>query len=82
LYNIDPTKRGVGTISITTPSGETSDLVAKDAFRSGKIAAYLSLRDDVLPAAQQQIDELAAGLSKALSDKTVAGTPVNTPPAT
>lgn len=82
LYNIDPTQRGVGTISITTPSGETTDLVAKDAFRSGKIAGYLSLRDDILPAAQQQLDELAAGLSRALSDKTVTGTAVNSPPAT
>jgi flagellar hook-associated protein 1 len=44
-------------------------------FRSGEIAAALALRDTILPQAQRQLDELAAGLSRAISDRQVTGTP-------
>ena len=44
-------------------------------IRSGEIAAMIEMRDRTLVEAQRQLDELAAGMSRALSDRTVAGTP-------
>lgn len=70
-YNIDPSQRGVGTVSLTTLSGQSVDLVAQGTFRSGEIAALLNVRDKILPEAQAQLDEFAAGLASALSDKTI-----------
>lgn len=62
---------GVGTITLV--SGSTSvDLIAAGALRSGAIAGYLEMRDEVLPEAQAQLDELAAQLALALSEETVA----------
>ena len=49
------------------------DLFATNAFRSGKIAAYVELRDKTLVQAQAQLDQFAAALSSALSDRTIAG---------
>src|SRR6478735_9833134 len=73
LYNIDPTKSNVGTIAINFPHGGSYDLVATNSIRSGKIAAYLELRDNTLVKAQAQVDQFAAAMSSALSDKTTAG---------
>ncbi|MDH2380965.1 flagellar hook-associated protein FlgK [Bradyrhizobium sp. CER78] len=72
-YNSDPTKSTVGTITITFPQGGTYDMVSTNSIRSGKIAAYLELRDNTLAKAQTQIDQFAASMSSALSDKTTAG---------
>ncbi len=55
------------------PNGGDVDLIANKSIRSGKIAAYLEMRDQVLVQAQAQIDEIAAGMASALSDRTVAG---------
>ncbi len=74
LYNSDPTKSTVGTITINFPHGGTYDMVSTNSIRSGKIAAYLELRDNTLVKAQAQIDQFAASMSSALSDKTTAGT--------
>ncbi|MFE1601302.1 flagellar hook-associated protein FlgK [Methylobacterium sp. ID0610] len=74
LYGTDASTRGVGTITATTPAGARIDLVADKAIRSGSIAAALTLRDDTLVQAQRQLDDLAAGLSRAMSDKAVTGT--------
>jgi flagellar hook-associated protein 1 FlgK len=74
LYNSDPTKSNVGTIAINFPHGGSYDLVSTNSIRSGKIAAYLELRDDTLVKAQAQIDQFAASMASALSDKTTAGT--------
>ncbi|WP_028348612.1 flagellar hook-associated protein FlgK [Bradyrhizobium murdochi] len=74
LYNPDPTKNNVGTITINFPHGGSYDLVSTNSIRSGKIAAYLELRDNTLVKAQAQIDQFAASMSSALSDKTTAGT--------
>ena len=74
LYNSDPTKSNVGTITITFPHGGSYDLVSTNAIRSGKIAALLELRDNTLVKAQAQVDQFAASMSSALSDKTTAGT--------
>ena len=75
LWNADPTKRGTGTITLTLAGGPV-DLISNRAFGSGKIAALLEMRDHVLVDAQAQVDQIAAGLASALSDRTVAGTAV------
>ncbi|MCJ2034319.1 flagellar hook-associated protein FlgK [Methylobacterium sp. J-068] len=75
-YSQDPTQRGVGTITATTPGGARIDLIAAKAIRSGSLAAGIELRDTTLPQAQRQLDELAAGLSRALSDRSATGTAV------
>lgn len=74
LYSNDPTKSNVGTLRISFPHGGDYDLVSTNSIRSGKIAAYLELRDNTLVKAQTQIDQFAAAMSSALSDKTTAGT--------
>jgi flagellar hook-associated protein 1 FlgK len=73
LYNTDPAKSNVGTITINFPHGGSYDMVSTNSIRSGKIAAYLELRDNTLVKAQAQIDQLAASMSSALSDKTTSG---------
>jgi flagellar hook-associated protein 1 FlgK len=80
LYSTDPTKRAVGTITLTLPNGNSTDLIAAGAIQSGEISALIQMRDQILPQAQTQLDELAAQMAQALSDKTVAGTPVPAPP--
>jgi flagellar hook-associated protein 1 len=75
LYNpTDPNKSNVGTITINFPHGGSYDLVSTNSVRSGKIAAYLELRDVTLVKAQAQVDQFAASMASALSDKTTAGT--------
>ena len=73
LYNSNPAQSNVGTITINFPHGGSYDMVSTNSIRSGKIAAYLELRDNTLVKAQAQIDQLAASMSSALSDKTTAG---------
>ena len=77
LWDADPAKRGTGTITLDSGSGSTTDLIAANAFGSGKIAALLEMRDHVLVDAQAQVDQIAAGISRALSDRTTAGTAVS-----
>jgi flagellar hook-associated protein 1 FlgK len=73
LYDPDPLKNNLGTITIDFPQGGSYDLVSTNAIRSGKLAAYLELRDNSLVKAQAQIDQFAASMSSALSDQTTAG---------
>jgi len=75
-WNADPTKSGLGTITLVGPGGGSVDLVAGGGIRSGEIAAYLNMRDNVLVQAQGQLDEMASQMSNALSDTTTAGTAV------
>jgi flagellar hook-associated protein 1 FlgK len=77
LWNADPTKSNLGTITLSFPQGGSIDMVATNSIRSGAIAGYLELRDKTLVQAQAQIDQLAASLSSALSDKTTDGTPAS-----
>ena len=72
LYDPNPLKNNVGTITIDFPHGGSYDMVATSAIRSGKLAAYLELRDNSLVKAQAQIDQFSASMSSALSDKTTA----------
>jgi flagellar hook-associated protein 1 len=75
-WNSDPTKSGVGTISIKLANGANIDMIATNSIGSGKIAADLKLRDSTLVQAQAQVDQLAATLSTSLSNKTTPGTAV------
>ena len=81
LYNIDPAKSSVGALNIKLPNGSQLDVVANNVVSSGQIAADLKLRDQTLVQAQNQLDQLAATMSSALSDKTTSGTPTGTTPA-
>lgn len=79
-WSIDPTKRNVGTITLTSPYGGSMDLVAGGAIRSGQLGAYLQMRDQDLVQAQNQLDAIAVGLAQALSAKTTSGTAFSSPP--
>ncbi len=63
-----------GGLSVKLANGATIDLVATKSINSGQIAADLTLRDKTLVQAQAQVDQLAASISSALSDKTTVGT--------
>lgn len=81
-WSADPTQRGVGTITMKNASGGGSDAIANNVFRSGSIAANIELRDKTLVQAQAQLDEIAAQMSKSLSDREVAGTAATSGAAT
>jgi flagellar hook-associated protein 1 FlgK len=76
LWSANPTQDGAGTITLTSPGGGTTDMVADNAIQSGEIGAYLQMRDSILPQAQNQLDELASQMSQALSNQTTSGTAV------
>ncbi|MCJ2021407.1 flagellar hook-associated protein FlgK [Methylobacterium sp. E-065] len=73
-YATDPNQRSVGTITATLPGGGIIDLGAPNVLRSGSLAAEFELRDQTLPQAQRQLDDLAAGLATALTNKQVTAT--------
>jgi len=73
-WDPDPAKSLIGTISIKFANGAGIDMIATNSISSGQIAADVALRDKILVQAQAQIDQLAASMASALSDKTVAGT--------
>ncbi|MFC6788337.1 flagellar hook-associated protein FlgK [Methylobacterium komagatae] len=73
-YSPDSSQRTVGTITATTPGGAKIDLGAPGVMRSGSLAAQFELRDTTLPQAQRQLDDLAAGMATALTNKTVTST--------
>jgi flagellar hook-associated protein 1 FlgK len=75
-WSADPAQRNVGTLVLTGPNGGDIDLIANNSIRSGQIAAYLEMRDHVLVQTQAQLDQIAAGLASALSDRTIDGTAV------
>lgn len=73
LWDPDPTKSTVGTLNLIQANGGTFDLIANNGIRSGRIAAFIDMRDHVLVQAQAQLDGIAAAMSKALSDDQVNG---------
>ncbi len=68
--------RNVGTVTVYA-NGQPVDLFANGAIRSGAIAAYRDLRDNVLPQAQAQLDAIAAQLALALSSEQIDGAAVS-----
>jgi flagellar hook-associated protein 1 FlgK len=73
-WNANPAKSSTGTITITLANGASIDMIGTNSISSGQIAADVTLRDKTLVQAQAQIDQLAASMASALSDKTTAGT--------
>ena len=73
-FNADADKSGVGQLTLVTSSGLSIDLVKQNVLQSGKLAALIELRDKTLVSAQNQLDEIAAGLSQAFSTVTTDGT--------
>jgi flagellar hook-associated protein 1 FlgK len=73
-WNSDPTKSSAGSLTIRLANGATVDMIGSNSIKSGQIAADLTLRDKTLVQAQAQVDQLAAAMASALSDKTTAGT--------
>ena len=80
-WDPDPNLSTVGTLQLVLSSGGTFDLIANKSLRAGEIAALVDMRDNALVEAQSQLDAMAAALSRALSDRTTAGTAVSVPPA-
>ncbi|MBI4920607.1 MAG: flagellar hook-associated protein FlgK [Devosia nanyangense] len=76
-FNVDADKSGVGRLMLVTSSGLSIDLVKQDVLQSGKLAALIELRDTTLVTAQNQLDEIAAGLAQAFSTVTTVGTPAS-----
>jgi flagellar hook-associated protein 1 FlgK len=73
-WDADPSKSKLGSVIVSFANGGSIDLTASSAIKSGKIAAYTELRDDTLVEAQNQLDQFAAQISSALSDKTTSST--------
>src|SRR5258708_1029621 len=73
-WNANPVNPSVGSLSIKLANGATIDMIETNSISSGQIAADLTLRDKTLVQAQAQIDQLAASMASALSDKTTDGT--------
>jgi flagellar hook-associated protein 1 len=76
-WSADPSERLVGTLTLTSPTGGSTDLLATKTIRSGRIAALVEMRDQVLVEAQTQLDAVAAAMAQALSSQGVAGAPVS-----
>lgn len=76
VYDPLPSKRSVGTISLHSTDGVQIDLIATGALKNGSIGGLIDLRDRMLVSAQSQIDDIAAGLSSALSDNEIQSTDV------
>ena len=76
LWSANPSEDGAGTVTLVSPSGATTDLIATNALQSGQLGAYVQMRDSILPQAQTQLDELANQMSQALSNQTSNGTAV------
>ncbi len=75
-YSADRNQSTLSTLSLQSSNGATIDLIANDAIRSGKIAALIDMRDNVLTQAQDQLDAMAAAMAHALSDVTTNGTAI------
>jgi flagellar hook-associated protein 1 FlgK len=74
LWDSDPAESNLGSLMLVAGNGSTINLIADKSIRSGKIAAYLEMRDTVLVQAQDQLDSLAATMAQALSDQSIQGT--------
>lgn len=80
-WSADPAQRTLGTLTLTSATGGAMDLIASKSIRSGEIAAFMELRDDILVEAQRQLDEIASAMALALSSVSEAGIPVTGTPA-
>src|SRR3984893_11048333 len=72
-WSSNPANSSVGSLTVKVANGAVIDMIATNSISSGQIAADLTLRDKTLVQAQAQIDQLAASMASALSDKTTGG---------
>jgi flagellar hook-associated protein 1 len=72
VWDSNASKSTLGSVTVSFANGGSIDLTASGGIKSGKIAAYTELRDKTLVEAQSQLDQFAASISSALSDKTTA----------
>jgi flagellar hook-associated protein 1 FlgK len=77
-WNSNTAQSALGSIKVSYSNGGSIDLT--NTIESGKMAAYVGLRDTTLVQAQNQLDQFAGSISSALSDKTIAGTAVTSVP--
>jgi flagellar hook-associated protein 1 FlgK len=80
-WDPDPAIRTVGTLTLTSSTSSPMDLIASKSIRSGEMAAYLELRDDILVQAQAQLDQIASVMASSLSSIAMPTTAVAGPPA-
>ncbi|MDT3687679.1 MAG: flagellar hook-associated protein FlgK [Pseudorhodoplanes sp.] len=80
-WDPDPAKRTVGTLTLTSSTASPMDLIASKSIRSGEMAAYLELRDDILVQAQAQLDQIASAMASSLSSIAMPTTAVAGPPS-
>lgn len=73
LFSTEDAKSGVGKLTITTSAGLKIDLVKQNVLSSGELAGLIQLRDNDLVQAQDQLDEIAAGLAQSMSTKVTEG---------
>ncbi|WP_224702888.1 flagellar hook-associated protein FlgK [Devosia aquimaris] len=76
VFDPDPAQTKVGKLTLTTPSGLTIDLVTQGVLQGGELGGLVTLRDKTLVEAQDQLDEVAAGLAQAFSTVKSPGTAV------
>jgi flagellar hook-associated protein 1 FlgK len=81
LFNSEDAKSGVGKLTITTAAGLKIDLVKQNVLSSGELAGLIQLRDNDLVQAQDQLDEIAAGLAQSMSTKVTQGSQVTVNPS-
>lgn len=67
IFDPDPAQTKVGKMTLTTPSGLTIDLVTQGVLQGGELGGLVALRDRTLVEAQEQLDQIAAGLATAFS---------------
>jgi flagellar hook-associated protein 1 FlgK len=73
IFDPDPNQTKVGKMTLTTPSGLTIDLVTQGVLQGGELGGLVTLRDRTLVEAQEQLDQIAAGLALAFSTNKSAG---------
>ena len=66
---------GLQDVTLVDEGGNT--YVVNDAISSGKLGAELEVRDEVIPAYQDQLDELAVGIMDAVNDLHTTGYDLN-----
>ncbi len=76
-YSTNPADRTVGTVTIGAMGDGEIDLLAGNNIRSGRLAAFVELRDDTLVEMQNRLDEFAHHLALAMSTRTETGVPHN-----
>lgn len=76
IFDPDPTQTKVGKMTLTTPSGLTIDLVTQGVLQGGELGGLVNLRDQTLVEAQDQLDQIAAGLALAFSTNKTPGVAV------